>query len=108
MRVAGGGGGALGRGACFFLVVRFALALWCSCAGAGYGVMGLRAAVRGAALRSGLSVLRRESCKTRDRRLSLPLPNEPYRRKIACMRASYSEALASSERYRTEARGKLR
>ena len=46
----------------FFLVVRFALALWCSCAGAGYGVMGLRAAVRGAALRSVLSVLRRESC----------------------------------------------
>ena len=46
----------------FFGVVRFALALWCSCAGAGYGVMGLRAAVRGAALRSVLSVLRRESC----------------------------------------------
>ena len=35
---------------------------------------------------------------------SLPLPNEPYRRKMACMRASYSEALAS-ERYRE--RGKL-
>ena len=54
--------------------------LWCR----GYGVMGLRAAVRAAALRSSLSVLRRESCNKPETVTLSPLAQRAVSTRLSC------------------------
>ena len=96
MLVAGGGGGALGRDACFLVVAAALVQLCRAMMVQGLWCDGPQAAVRPAALRSSLSVLRRESCNKPETGESLSPSPTSVSTQNGVHRASYSEALAST------------